>query len=133
MVHLISINVKCPRCNNSLMDANTPLCGKPSILLNLTVGGRSGYVHLCSLYGSYDHHSNLEVNNGEVAEFSCPHCNAVLNIRETCDRCAAPLVMFFVDVGGRVNICSRKGCPEHHVEFEDIGETMRKFYEAYGP
>jgi len=114
------------------MDSNILLAGKPSIKLNITAEGKSGFVHLCSLYGSYDHHTNLELSNGVISELSCPHCLQVLNIRDTCDRCAAPLVMFFMDVGGRVNICSRKGCPEHFVAFEDIGETMRKFYEAYG-
>jgi hypothetical protein len=34
-------------------------------------------------------------------------------------------------VGGRVNICSRHGCKNHYVVFENLDTAVRKFYSEY--
>jgi len=42
------------------------------------------------------------------------------------------MVPFFLDMGGRVSICSRSGCTNHHVEFDDLSVAMKKLYQEYG-
>jgi hypothetical protein len=42
------------------------------------------------------------------------------------------MVPFYLDMGGKVSICSRSGCKNHHVEFEDLSMALRKLYQEYG-
>jgi hypothetical protein len=42
------------------------------------------------------------------------------------------MVPFYLDMGGKVSICSRSGCKNHHVEFEDLSQALRKLYQEYG-
>lgn len=132
MADFVSINVTCPMCKKSLMDQEVMLHGKPSIKLNIQGEDVRGTIRLCSLYGCYDHKSDVDISKIDIATFSCPHCNQVLNRKDTCETCGAPLLSFLMDVGGTVSICSRKGCSKHYVVFEDIKDEMRKFYDAYG-
>lgn len=132
MEKIVSVNVNCPHCNKSLMDNEYLLNGKPSIKVNIEAGEKRGIIRLCSIYGSYDHQSDMDMSFVDIAEFSCPHCNKLLKIKEICDRCGAPLLSFFMVNGGKVTICSRNGCKKHYVAFEDVYESMRKFYSEYG-
>lgn len=132
MTGYFSISVKCPLCGKSLMDKDYPLRDKPSIKLNIQGEGKRGVVHLCSLYGCFDHETNIDITDIDIAEFSCPHCNQLLNTTETCETCQAPMISFHMEGGGRVSICSRKGCQKHYVAFEDVQDEMRRFYEEYG-
>jgi ssDNA-binding Zn-finger/Zn-ribbon topoisomerase 1 len=132
MSNVVSLNVKCPICKESLMDIEQQLNGKPSIKLNIQGGGARGTIRLCSIYGCYDHKSEIDLSKVDIAEFSCPKCNQLLTGKDVCEKCGAPMISFLLDVGGRVNICSRKGCPNHFVAFENIDDSLRKFYEEYG-
>jgi hypothetical protein len=132
MERSVSIHVKCPLCRTSLMDHEHKLQDKPSIKLNIQVGKNRGVIRLCSIYGNYDHEATLDLSGVDIAEFSCPHCNQVLNSNETCGKCGAPMVPFIMDIGGKVNICSRKGCSNHYVAIEDLYNTLIKFYDEYG-
>jgi hypothetical protein len=114
------------------MDHEHKLQDKPSIKLNIQVGTERGVIRLCSIYGNYDHEANLDLTTADIAEFSCPHCNQVLNSKEKCSKCDAPMVPFIMDIGGKVSICSRKGCSNHYVAIEDLYNTLIKFYDEYG-
>ena len=132
MAKTVSVQVKCPLCGKSLMDNEHPLHGVPSIKLNIQLGKERGTIRLCSIYDCYDHVSDMDISGVDVAEFSCPHCNQVLNSVEKCDTCNAPMVPFNLDMGGKVVICSRKGCTKHYVAFENLHDAVRKFYDEYG-
>ena len=132
MEKAVSIHVKCPICRVSLMDHEHKLQDKPSIKLNIQVGDQRGVIRLSSIYGNYDHEASLDLTEVDIAEFSCPHCNQVLNSKETCTKCSAPMVPFVIDIGGKVSICSRKGCSNHYVAIEDLYNTLIKFYDEYG-
>lgn len=129
---MVSVNVKCPLCKTSLMDQEHKLNDKPSIKLNIQVGATRGVIRLCSLYGCYDHECNIDLSNVDIAQFSCPHCNQVLAGKEPCSECNAPMVPLILDIGGKVNFCSRKGCSNHYVAIEDLYNTLTKFYDEYG-
>jgi methionyl-tRNA synthetase len=131
MIKKVSVKVKCPLCQHSLMDEENKLHGKPSIKLNIQLNEDRGVIHLCSIYDCYDHKCNIDLTEG-IAEFTCPHCNQILNSTEVCNVCGANMVPLMLDVGGRVTICSRKGCKNHYVAFEDINEAVSRFYDEYG-
>lgn len=132
MDKIISFNVKCRHCHHSLMDNEHYLTDLPSIKLNIEVVGNRGVIWLCSIYGCYHHESDLNIPENEIVEFYCPHCNKKLHTEELCESCQAPMVQFLLDMGGRVNICSRSGCKKHYVTFEDISDAINKFYKEYG-
>ncbi|UBM61153.1 hypothetical protein LA303_06895 [Candidatus Sulfidibacterium hydrothermale] len=128
----ISLAVKCPHCGKSLMDKEAPLHGKPSIRLNIQTQQSRGVIHLCSYYECFDYKTDVPLAQEEIVTFSCPHCNKILNSHEKCKICDAPMVSLLLQTGGRVSLCSRTGCSNHYVAFEDVATELQKFYEAYG-
>jgi ssDNA-binding Zn-finger/Zn-ribbon topoisomerase 1 len=115
------------------MDDEVKLNDYPSIKLNISTSKDRGTIHLCSIYECYDHVSDIELEKGEVVEVSCPQCNKELLSKEECLECGAPMINFVLRIGGRVSICSRYGCPNHYVAFQDISRELAKFYEEYEP
>jgi ssDNA-binding Zn-finger/Zn-ribbon topoisomerase 1 len=132
MYNFITIFVKCPVCGMSLMDHTKMVDNEPSINLIIKSGEKKGLIWLSSIYGSYNHTSEIEVKNDTVAEFYCPQCKSHLTSKLTCTSCDAPMVDFNLDMGGRVSICSRSGCKNHAIEFEDLSLALRRLYQQYG-
>ncbi|MFO7615049.1 MAG: hypothetical protein R6W71_10455 [Bacteroidales bacterium] len=133
MSKVVSLNVKCPHCDHSLMDESHLINNKPGICLDIQTSIRQkGNIWLSSIYGDYNYSSEFTIPEGDVVEFYCPHCNQSLRRKKVeCDLCEAPIVSFNCTIGGRVSICSRHGCKNHYIVFEDLDTTIRKFYEDY--
>ncbi|MBI5622675.1 MAG: hypothetical protein HY924_02735 [Elusimicrobia bacterium] len=129
---MIEVHVKCPTCGKSLMDGKHRIDNLPSIAVEVAYAGKKGSLHLSSLYGSY--HIDIEVPcpEGKVSNFFCPHCKGELKASRMCEVCEAPMVGFSLLEGGKIQICSRRGCKKHLVEFEDPEQELRMFYETYG-
>jgi predicted RNA-binding Zn-ribbon protein involved in translation (DUF1610 family) len=128
---MIQVNVKCPHCGKSLMDDEIKIDGHPSVKVNIQWGGERGRLRLSSLYGSYEIDAQVAVPEGEIARFFCPHCNTELSSSRTCEKCSAPMVSMKFIQGGKVEICSRRGCKKHLIEFEDLESELRAFYNKY--
>lgn len=129
----ISLHVKCPHCRKSLMDDEVKLHDHPSIKLNVVTADERGVINLCSIFECYDHKTDIAMKKGTVVDVYCPKCNKELLINEECNVCGAPMVSFVLRVGGRVAICSRYGCSNHYVAFQDLSSELSKFYHEYGP
>lgn len=132
MYELISLKLKCPVCGKSLMDSAKLVDNEPSILLHVEIGGKQGEIHLSSIYGSYNYVTSIEMTKGDEAKFSCPHCRSEITSDAECLSCGAHMVPFYLDMGGKVSICSRSGCKNHFVEFDDLSVALRKMYQEYG-
>lgn len=132
MEHLFSLNVKCPHCGKELMDPYHKINDKPSIRLKMKMDGEEGTIRLCSVYGCLDHESKIDIPDKAVITFFCPHCDHALAGKDECEECKAPLVPLKVIKGGKVIICSRNGCGKHYIAFEELGATLRQFYDEYG-
>ena len=128
---MIQVNVKCPLCGKSLMDEEIKIDDLPSVKLNVQRGEKRGTLRLSSLYGSYSIDSELSVPQGEVVKFFCPHCNADLTGSRVCEECNAPMIPMRFTEGGTVQICSRRGCKKHLIEFEELDTELRAFYDRY--
>jgi ssDNA-binding Zn-finger/Zn-ribbon topoisomerase 1 len=130
----VSLNAKCPNCGKSFMDKENLLNEAPSIKLNIETQSNRGTIRLCSSYGCYDHVCDFDLKDGEIARFYCPHCNKELKSNDECDapNCNAPMIPLTLELGGKVFICSRRGCKKHFVAFEDLAMEVRKFYHEYG-
>jgi hypothetical protein len=128
----VVLHVKCPLCYHSLLDNEHYLNGKPAVKLNITTDEDRGVVWLCSIYDSYDKELSIDVPDKEVVSFFCPHCNKELTLAQACDICKAPMISMVIKAGGRVLVCSRNGCTNHHITFKEVGVELGKFYEEYG-
>ncbi len=131
-VNFISLIVKCPVCNKSLMDHEHKVDNEPSIKLSIESGGKKGTLSLSSVYGSFNFLTDIEVPNNEVVSFSCPICREELESAELCKSCDAPMVSLILDLGGKVSFCTRKGCQDHSVGFEDLSVALKKLYQDFG-
>ncbi|MCD4695134.1 MAG: class I tRNA ligase family protein [Bacteroidales bacterium] len=132
MYEFVALSLKCRFCGDSLMDKTVLVDNEPSIKLNVKHGNQKGEINLSSIYGSYNYKCNIEIPKNEIVEFSCPHCNKIVNSDTECLTCGAGMVPFYLDMGGKVSICSRSGCKNHHVEFEDLSLALKKMYQEYG-
>mgnify|MGYP000880632353 FL=1 len=132
MYNFLSLNLNCPHCGHSLMDPETLVDIETSILLHIDIAKKKGDINLSSIYGSYNYVSSVETPKDELAVFSCPHCGKDVNTREECNVCKASMVTLIMDMGGKINFCSRSGCKNHNVEFEDLNNALRKMYQEFG-
>ena len=133
MKNFVSLNTKCPHCHESLMDEKHPHHGQPTIKLNIEFNNERGVLRLCSLFGCYDHTSDLELKDGDVVDVYCPHCNQELSSDIICDdeNCSANLVPLQFENGVRVLFCSRKGCSKHYVSFESLSDEISNMYSEF--
>jgi predicted RNA-binding Zn-ribbon protein involved in translation (DUF1610 family) len=132
----ISLQVDCPHCKKTLMDPDQLVDGNPGIRLGLEAKGKKGMIILSSIYESYNYRCEIDIENGEIAKFSCPHCKEEIISNIECEYCDAPMVPLDLHIGGKASICSRSGCKSHFLEFEDINAALKKLYyrgEFQGP
>jgi predicted RNA-binding Zn-ribbon protein involved in translation (DUF1610 family) len=128
---MIEVNVKCPHCGKSLMDDEVKIDDRPSVKVNIQYKGERGRLRLSSLYGSYNIQSEVPIKDGHTVKFLCPHCNTELTSHRICEKCDAPMVSMKFAEGGTVEICSRRGCNKHLIEFENVESELRAFYNKY--
>ncbi len=131
MYNFVFLSVKCPVCGVSFMDEEHPVDNSPGIKLNIKSGDNRGTIYLSSIYGSYNYICDITLLNNEIVEFYCPHCNTKLISEKRCRVCKANMIPLYLDIGGTVEICSRVGCKNHLVEFDDLSLALRKFYQEY--
>jgi len=127
----LTFDVNCPICNKSLMDPYMTINDKPSIRLIMRIGDIEGPIRLSSIYGDYEHKTNIKLKDGEVVVFKCPYCLTELKSNEECAECHAPMVDLKLSIGGKVCFCSRNGCQHHSVGFVDLSSALNTFYEKY--
>ena len=128
---MINVHVKCPHCGKSLMNSSKKLDKAPSIEVHLTYSGKHAPIYMSSLYGSYAVETALPIPQGKVAGFRCPNCKADLKSTRKCDACGSQMIAFDLKAGGQVQICSRRGCKKHVLEFQDADSELQAFYRSY--
>ncbi len=132
MYDFLTFILKCPLCNESLMDDKVQVDNSPGIKLNIEIDNKQGAIFLSSVYESYNYSCDIDIPLDMIAVFSCPHCASKLISKTNCDTCDAPMIPFNLDMGGRVNICSRSGCKNHYVKFNDLEVALKKMYQEHG-
>ena len=128
---MIHVKLKCFHCGKNLMDKDFEIDDKPSVKVIIEYKGKKGVLRLSSRYGSHNTDSEIDVPDGEIVRFICPHCKSDLRSSRVCYECGAPMVTFESILGGYLRICSRKGCKKHVIEFENLETEIRAFYEKH--
>jgi ssDNA-binding Zn-finger/Zn-ribbon topoisomerase 1 len=113
------------------MDKAHKIDGHPAIGLRMDVRGKKGWLRLSPVYGSYKVESEFPIAKDALVRMSCPHCQTALRSSTECEICGASMVPMLLEEGGKVFICSRKGCKKHFLEFEDVNKALTKFYDTY--
>jgi len=126
-----ALNLKCPHCSVSVMDPYKLINEKQSIRLFIEVAGNKGTIRMSSIYGSYDYETTMDIPEGEIVEFACPSCQKSIYSEKVCDLCNAPLVTLKIEDGGKVRFCSRKGCKNHNISYQDLQSTLNQFYKRH--
>lgn len=130
---MLHFEVECPFCQKSLMDDEHHIKEHPSIeflgTLPAEAGGGEDLIRLSAYYGDYQVETSLVIPPGVVVEFRCPFCKSLLTSTRLCELCTAPMVAAAFPRGGRIQFCSRRGCKKHLIEFDDLEEELRAFYE----
>lgn len=129
---MIPLKLKCPYCNESLMDDAVPIANHPSVKLAINHYGKKGMIHLCSIYGNHERVSTLNIPDGEVVRINCPNCEANLASNVQCIKCGAPMAHIRPMAGGTIHFCTRAGCTKSKVAFDDLESELEAFYQAYG-
>ncbi|MFH0865456.1 MAG: hypothetical protein V1904_04645 [Bacteroidota bacterium] len=130
--NFISLHVKCPVCNKSLMDNEHKVDNEPSIQLNIEIPGKSGFIRLSSIYESCNYYSEITIEPGVVTVFLCPHCKSIITSQELCTACRAPMSSVLLEIGGKINFCSRNGCKNHNISFVDLSGALAKLHQEFG-
>ena len=127
----LQVNVRCPYCKHSLMDDGQIIDGYSSVKIAIQNSDKRGMLYLSSIYGSYNFISEVYVPMDEIVLFFCPHCQSSLLLKDLCDKCSAPMTFFELLQGGKVQICSRRGCKKHLIEFSDLSQEISTLYNTY--
>lgn len=114
------LELKCPRCNHSLMDSKDPIDEHPSVKITVSFGRKHGWLRLSSMYGSYNKKSEYDIPDGTIIHCFCPHCHGALTDTAMCVECGAPMISMLVRGGNMVQVCSRQGCKGHMLEVNNV-------------
>ena len=125
------VSVKCPYCKKSFMDEEKQIDGFPSVKVRIQHGDRNGALYLSPIYGSYNIISELYILKEEIVLFFCPECHASLLLKDLCEECKAPLAFFELKNGGKVQICSRRGCQFHSIDYSDMSQKISALYNLH--
>jgi len=104
-----------------LMTDNVKIHDMKAIAVKIKYQDKEGLIYLDPEFGSYDHESEIEVPDGAIVQFYCPHCGVSLQAKdETCRTCSAPV--FHLELPGEAGItgCLRKGCFEHKLKIRSF-------------
>ena len=100
----------------------------PSIFLKVITDKDEGPLRLSSVWNSYNYLSDIEIPKGSIVKMACTHCNSELIGKSRCDNCNAPMIAYDLDLGGRVDICSRVGCQNHFVKLVDFSFALKNLF-----
>ncbi|RJP75805.1 MAG: NADH-quinone oxidoreductase subunit NuoE [Candidatus Zixiibacteriota bacterium] len=115
-LRIFPLEVSCPKCNHSLMDAEHLVDCYPSIRVTASFQDHHCWLNLSALYGSYNLDSEYDIPVEAAVNFFCPHCHAELIGASDCTDCGAAMVPMIVRGGGMLQICSRRGCKNHMLD-----------------
>lgn len=113
---IFPLEASCPHCRHSLKDETFVLDGYPCLKVYAQADSLQGWLRLSCLYGSPSMASEVEIPEGIVVTFICPHCRSAIRSTSDCSECEAPMIAMPVDGGGILHICSRRGCRNHRLD-----------------
>jgi NADH-quinone oxidoreductase subunit E len=118
--NLFPLEVRCARCNHSVMDPSHRIEGHPSIRVLATSGAVNAVAHVSAVYGALRMEVGEAFPAGRVLDIFCPHCAAAMTGAGACGDCEARMVPLAVEGGGVLQVCSRLGCGGHFLDLSGV-------------
>ena len=117
---MLVMELSCPQCSAVLTEGT-----KLRLDGHVRRSHQEGEVFLSAVFGDYGVETDLELQEGDVVDFSCPRCEASLMLPLACKVCGAPMASLNLIKGGYVEFCSRRGCKGHALGgVGDVDEMM---------
>ena len=113
------------------MDNDNLVDNQPGVKMKIHINNQKGTIWLSSIYGSYNFHSDIEIPEDEIGIFECPYCTNQIISNKKCTECSSPLVQLYLLDGGKISICSKAGCKNHSVEFQDLKTALSHIYQDF--
>jgi hypothetical protein len=118
------------KCINGclLMNPDKLFEGKAAITADVRIRGNTGKIHLSPFFGDFKYECDLELNDDDMVDLYCPHCNASLTTDENCSFCEVPMFAIHLRDGGEVRACPVVGCQNHQLIIMDLDAQFADFY-----
>jgi len=114
---IFPIDVSCFYCGQSLMDTEQLIANHASINIMISYNKKKNRIWLSGLYGNDTVNCEYDIPINKIVDFFCPHCQKELTNSVPCTLCGARMVLMKVQKGGTLQICSRRGCKNHMLDF----------------
>jgi methionyl-tRNA synthetase len=75
--------------------------------------------------------SDIRFKENDKLDFLCPSCNKSFKTGNKCDVCGHDIISFNLNVGGKVELCSEKGCQNHSITFKDLDCALHSLHDKY--
>ncbi len=124
------VEVYCPHCNHTLMDANKSIDDYPSISLKGSFNGIQGWVRMSSLYGSHFIESEYPVPSDTLVNLSCPNCYTQFEGKSNCIECGFPMATLKFQGGGSLLVCTRWGCANRTIYLNSLSAPVAADYKS---
>lgn len=115
------VEVYCPHCNHTLMDAENSIDDYPSIALTGSFNGTRGWIRMSGLYGNHTIQAEHPVPSGTQVNLFCPNCQTQLEGTSHCLECDFPMVSLRFNGGGSLLVCSCWGCANNTIYLNGFG------------
>ena len=123
-----------PVCGLGLLDIVHRINGLPSIKISWRYAdetlrdGQDHVLYVSAIWEDHTIHSDVDIKHGAALDLFCPFCRRDLPKVGDCG-CNAKMVAIrslYADAGrnGFIQVCARKGCPEHRKIRQDAVAAM---------
>ena len=127
--HMLVLELCCPQCGECLTEGT-----KLPLGAYIRDTHKSGEMRLSAVFGDYSVETDLEITQGQIAEFHCPKCEAPLTIPLVCKLCGAPMASLDIRQGGYIEFCCRAGCQGHALggvgDIDQMMSLMNRMFET---
>lgn len=134
MSRRIELDLNCPNCHRTLMDPEVRIDDVPAVYCLIQIPGpnpklpRRAPIWFSSLYGSFKFQCEHTLAENERMVLFCPACETELKGERICTACGDPMVSLDMTTGGRLTVCTRRGCKQHLIELGDDVPALERLF-----
>jgi len=126
---MLVLDVACPQCGAPLTEGT-----KLRLDAHIKASNQDGVMTLSAIFGDYSVETDLDINEGDIVELSCPQCESSILLPLACKVCGAPMASLNIRSGGYVEFCTRRGCKGHALggigDIDQMMAMMNKMFET---
>ncbi len=126
---MLVLELCCPQCGAALTEG-----GRVRLDARLRRTNQQGEVSLSAFFGDRSVEADLALEEGDVADLSCPKCETSVMLPLACKICGASMASLNIVGGGYLEFCSRRGCKAHALggtgDIDDMMTLLNRMLET---